>query len=81
MMGYTVVDAPSIIATHMTEIIRRNIHELLSRQDVQTLIDNAKESYPAVVEELIPKLMSLGEIQKCCQSFKKVYLSGYGNNP
>ena len=64
MMGYTVVDAPSIIATHMTEIIRRNIHELLSRQDVQTLIDNAKESYPAVVEELIPKLMSLGEIQK-----------------
>jgi len=64
MMGYTVVDAPSIIATHMTEIIRRNIHVLLSRQDVQTLIDNAKENYPAVVEELVPKLLSLGEIQK-----------------
>ncbi|NMA65985.1 MAG: flagellar biosynthesis protein FlhA [Clostridiaceae bacterium] len=64
MLGYTVVDAPSIIATHMTEIVRRNIHELLNRQDVQTLIDNAKESYPAVVEELVPKIMSLGEIQK-----------------
>jgi flagellar biosynthesis protein FlhA len=64
MMGYTVVDPPSIIATHMTEIIRRHIHELLSRQDVQTLIDNVKTSYPAVVEELVPKLMSLGEIQK-----------------
>ncbi|NLM74090.1 MAG: flagellar biosynthesis protein FlhA [Clostridiaceae bacterium] len=64
MMGYTVVDAPSIIATHMTEIVRRHIHELLNRQDVQTLIDNAKTNYPAVVDELVPKVMSLGEIQK-----------------
>lgn len=64
MLGYTVVDPPSIISTHMTEVIRRHIHELLSRQDVQTLIDNVKSTYPAVVEELIPKLMSLGEIQK-----------------
>lgn len=64
MMGYTVVDPPSIIATHMTEIVRRHIHELLSRQDVQTLIDNVKTTYPAVVEELVPKLMTLGEIEK-----------------
>ncbi|MCX7772501.1 MAG: flagellar biosynthesis protein FlhA [Clostridia bacterium] len=64
MMGYTVVDPPSIVATHMTEIIRRHIHELLRRQDVQTLIDNVKTTYPAIVDELIPKLMSLGEIQK-----------------
>ncbi len=64
MMGYTVVDPPSIVATHMTEVVRRHIHELLSRQDVQTLIDNVKTSYPAVVEELIPKLLTLGEIQK-----------------
>ena len=64
MMGYTVVDAPSIVATHMTEIIRRHIHELLSRQDVQTLVDNVRNSYPAIVEELVPKMMSLGEIQK-----------------
>lgn len=63
-LGYTVVDAPSIVATHMTEIIRRYIHELLSRQDVQTLIDNVRAAYPAIVDELIPKLMTLGEIQK-----------------
>lgn len=64
MLGYTVVDPPSIIATHMTEVIKRHIHELLSRQDVQTLVDNVKASYPAVVDELIPKVMTLGEIQK-----------------
>ena len=64
MMGYTVVDAPSIVATHMTEVIRRHIHELLSRQDVQTLVDNVRNTYPAIVEELVPKLLSLGEIQK-----------------
>jgi flagellar biosynthesis protein FlhA len=64
MLGYTVVDPPSIVATHMTEIIKRHIHELLSRQDVQTLVDNVKSTCPAVVEELIPKVMSLGEIQK-----------------
>ena len=64
MLGYTVVDPPSIVATHMTEIIKRHVHELLSRQDVQTLVDNVKSTCPAVVEELIPKVMSLGEIQK-----------------
>lgn len=64
MLGYTVVDPPSIIATHMTEVIKRHLHELLSRQDVQTLIDNVKSTNPAVVEELMPKLMTLGEIQK-----------------
>jgi len=64
MLGYTVVDPPSIVATHMTEVIKRHIHELLSRQDVQTLVDNVKATYPAVVEELVPKVMSLGEIQK-----------------
>jgi flagellar biosynthesis protein FlhA len=64
MLGYTVVDPPSIIATHMTEIVRRHTHELLSRQDVQTLIENVKLTSPAVVDEIFPKQMSLGEIQK-----------------
>lgn len=64
MMGYTVVDAPSIVATHMTEIVRRHIHELLGRQDVQTLVDNVKATYPAIVDELIPKMLTLGELQK-----------------
>ncbi|MDR1558106.1 MAG: flagellar biosynthesis protein FlhA [Clostridiales bacterium] len=63
-MGYTVVDPPAIIATHMTEIIRGHLYELLSRQDTQTLIDNVKENHPVLVEELVPKLMSVGEIQK-----------------
>ncbi len=67
-MGYTVVDPPSIIATHLTEVIRRHISELLTRQDTQNLINNLKESNPNVVEELTPKLMGLGEIQKVLQN-------------
>ena len=67
-LGYTVVDPPSIIATHLTEIIRQHLAELLTRQDVQSLISNLKESNPAVVEELFPKLLSLGEIQKILQN-------------
>ena len=62
--GYTVVDPPSIIATHLTEVIKSHLDELLSRQDVQTLINNIKESNPTVVEELVPKVMSVGEMQK-----------------
>ncbi len=67
-LGYTVVDPPSIIATHLTEIIRQHIAELLTRQDVQSLINNLKESNPSVVDELCPKLLSLGEIQKILQN-------------
>ena len=67
-LGYTVVDPPSIIATHLTEVIRSHIAELLTRQDVQNLVDNIKESNPALVEELIPKLLGLGEIQKVLQN-------------
>lgn len=63
-LGYTVVDAPAIIATHLTEVIRDNLSELLSRQDVQLLIDNVRESNPVLIDELIPKLMTIGEIQK-----------------
>jgi len=64
IFGYTVVDPPSIIATHLTEIVKRHAYELLGRQDVKKLIDNVKENHPALVEELIPSQMSLGEIQK-----------------
>ncbi|MCL2874096.1 MAG: flagellar biosynthesis protein FlhA [Defluviitaleaceae bacterium] len=62
--GYTVVDPPAIIATHLTEIVREHLSELLSRQDVQTLIQNAKESNPVLVDELIPKLLTIGDVQK-----------------
>jgi flagellar biosynthesis protein FlhA len=67
-LGYTVVDPPSIIATHLTEVIRTHISELLTRQDVQNLVNNLKESNPVLVEELTPKLLSLGEIQKVLQN-------------
>ena len=67
-MGYTVVDPPSIIATHLTEIIRQHIAELLTRQDVQNLIDNLKETNPSIVDELVPKLLGLGEVQKVLQN-------------
>lgn len=67
-LGYTVVDPPSIIATHLTEIIRQHIAELLTRQDVQNLINNVKENNSALIEELVPKLLGIGEIQKVLQN-------------
>lgn len=74
-LGYTVVDPPSIIATHLTEIIRQHIAELLTRQDVQNLVSNLKESNPSLVDELIPKLLGLGEIQKVLQNLLKEGIS------
>jgi flagellar biosynthesis protein FlhA len=67
-LGYTVVDPPSIIATHLTEVIRSHIAELLTRQDVQNLVNNLKESNPVLVDELTPALLGLGEIQKVLQN-------------
>lgn len=74
-MGYTVVDPPSIIATHLTEIIRQHIAELLTRQDVQNLVDNLHENNPAIVDELVPKLMGLGEVQKVLQNLLREGIS------
>ncbi len=71
MLGYTVVDPPSIIATHLTEIIKKHAYELLGRQEVQTLVDNIKQNYPAIVDELVPKVMSVGEIQKVLANLLK----------
>ncbi|WP_432400535.1 flagellar biosynthesis protein FlhA [Wukongibacter sp. M2B1] len=64
ILGYTVVDPSSIISTHLTEVIKKYSYELLGRQEVKTLIDNVKENHPALIDELVPKLMSYGEIQK-----------------
>lgn len=74
-LGYTVVDPPSIIATHLTEIIRQHIAELLTRQDVQNLVNNLKETNPSLVDELIPKLLGLGEVQKVLQNLLKEGIS------
>lgn len=62
--GFTVVDTPTVLATHLTEVIKTHAHEILTRQDVKKLVDHAKEQAPAVVEELLPELLNLGQIQK-----------------
>ena len=74
-LGYTVVDPPSIIATHLTQVIREHIAELLSRQDTQNLINNLKEPHPTLVEELVPKMLSVGEIQKVLQNLLREGIS------
>ncbi len=74
-LGYTVVDPPSIIATHLTEVIRQHIDELLSRQDVQNLVNNIKETNPTLVDELVPKLLGIGEIQKVLQNLLREGIS------
>jgi flagellar biosynthesis protein FlhA len=62
--GYTVVDSATVLATHLTEVLRRNAHELLSRQATQELIDLTKQKYPTVVAELVPERLSVGELQR-----------------
>ncbi|MCF6097059.1 flagellar biosynthesis protein FlhA [Thermovorax subterraneus] len=64
MLGYTVVDSASVLATHLTEVIKAYAHELIGRQDVKNILDNLKEQYPSLIEELVPKVLTLGEIQK-----------------
>lgn len=66
--NYTVVDPPAVMATHLTEIIRQHAYELLGRQEVRSLIDNIKEDYPALIDELLPDLLTLGDIQKVLQN-------------
>ncbi|MCL6636877.1 MAG: flagellar biosynthesis protein FlhA [Alicyclobacillus sp.] len=62
--GYTVVDVSSVIATHLTEVLRRHAHELLGRQEVKALLDHVKETAPAVVEDLVPGTLALGQVQR-----------------
>ena len=66
--GYTVVDLPTVLITHLSDVIRRHAHELLGRQEVQQLMDNLKISSPKVVEELIPNLLPLGAVGKVLQN-------------
>lgn len=71
IFGYTVVDPSSVISTHLTEVIKRHSHELLGRQEVKALIDNIKENHSALIEELVPKVLSIGEIQKVLSNLLK----------
>lgn len=67
-LGYTVVDLSTVLATHLSDIIRRHAHEYLGRQEVQQLLDNLKESHPKVVDELVPNLLPLGGVVKVLQN-------------
>ena len=73
--GYAVVDQTAVLATHLGELIKQNAHELLTRHESKRLIDRLSESHPKLVDELIPKLMSLGEVQKVLQQLLREQVS------
>ena len=73
--GYTVVDIPTVVATHITEVLRQHAHELFGRQEASKLIDNFKKNYPKVVEDLIPDTLSLGQVVKVLQNLLKEQVS------
>ena len=75
LSGYTVVDLPTVMATHITETIRTHAYELLGRQEVNNLVENFKKNYPKVVEELIPDKLSLGGVVKVLQNLLKEQVS------
>lgn len=66
--GYTVVDASSVLVTHLSETVKRNCHQILSRQDVQNLLDNLKQTHPTVISELIPAQLNVGQVQRVLQN-------------
>lgn len=75
MAGYAIVDPPSVVSTHLTEVIKKHAHELIGRQEVKTLVENIRENSPAVIEELIPNLMAIGEVQKVLMKLLKEKVS------
>ncbi|WP_253935192.1 flagellar biosynthesis protein FlhA [Halobacillus sp. A1] len=75
LSGYTVVDPPSVVSTHITEVIKRNAHKLLGRQETQQLIDHLKQSYPILVDEVTPEQLSIGDVQKVLAKLLKENVS------
>jgi len=73
--GYAVIDQTSVLATHLAEVVKQHAHELLSRQEVKRLLDRLAESHPKLVEELVPKILSLGEVQKVLQQLLREQVS------
>ena len=73
--GYAVVDQTSVLATHLAEVIKQHAHELLSRQETKRLLDRLADTHPKLVEELVPKLLSLGEVQKVLQQLLREQVS------
>ncbi|MBA4252139.1 MAG: flagellar biosynthesis protein FlhA [Chlorobiaceae bacterium] len=74
LLGYTVVDAISVLSTHLQETLKKNFDKLLSRQSVKQLLENLKKEYPAVVEDITPDQLSLGTIQKVLQNLLKEFI-------
>ncbi|MDQ0299149.1 flagellar biosynthesis protein FlhA [Salibacterium salarium] len=75
LAGYTVVDPPSVVSTHLTEVIKAHAHELLGREETKQLVDHLKETYPSLVEEVTPNPLALGEIQKVLSNLLKEKVS------
>lgn len=75
MAGYTVVDPSTVIATHLTEVFKQNLHEFLGRQEVQALLDNLSQRAPKAVEELVPGILPLGTVQKVLQNLVRENVS------
>ena len=73
--GYAVVDQTSVLATHLAEVVKQHAHELLNRQEVKRLLDRLAENHPKLVEELVPKILSLGEVQKILQQLLREQVS------
>ncbi|WMV77423.1 flagellar biosynthesis protein FlhA [Geobacillus thermodenitrificans] len=75
MLGYTVVDPPSVVSTHLTEVLKSHAHELLGRQETKQLIDHLKESYPVLVDDVTPNPLSIGDVQKVLAKLLKEKVS------
>jgi flagellar biosynthesis protein FlhA len=75
MAGYTVVDPTTVIATHLSEVIKSHVHELLGRQETKSLLDHLNETHPKLIEETVPKVLTLGDVQKVLQNLLKERLS------
>lgn len=75
LLGYMIVDPSSVIATHLTEVLKRHAHQLLRREETKELVDNLKETHPNLVEELVPTILSVGEIQKVLQNLLREQIS------
>src|SRR5690625_6096045 len=75
MNGYTIVDPPSVVSTHLTEAIKRHAHTLLGREETKQLVEHLKESYPILVEEVTPEPLEIGDIQKILAKLLKENIS------
>jgi len=75
LLGYTVVDIPTVIATHLTELVKKHAHELLGRQEASALLDNFKKTHPKIVEDLIPEILTVGNVVKVLQNLLREHVS------